>query len=49
MLVHTDEKITWIANHLGFEDASYFSRFFRKETGLSPEKFRIENNSQKNK
>lgn len=40
LLVHSDEKVAWIADRLGFEDPSYFSRFFRKQTGQSPEAFR---------
>jgi len=31
-----------IAFKLGFSDASYFSRFFRKQTGLNPDGFRVE-------
>lgn len=33
-------SIKEIAYQLGFSDQSYFSRFFRKHTGISPEKFR---------
>ena len=33
-------SIKEIAYHLGFSDQSYFSRFFKKHVGLSPEKFR---------
>lgn len=29
-----------IASELGFRDASYFSRFFRQQSGMSPEDFR---------
>ncbi|HEX8279287.1 MAG TPA: helix-turn-helix domain-containing protein [Segetibacter sp.] len=29
-----------IADHLGYEDVSYFIRFFKKHTGYSPEAFR---------
>jgi transcriptional regulator, AraC family len=29
-----------IASGLGFKDASYFSRFFRQQSGMTPEKFR---------
>lgn len=31
-----------IAYKLGFRDASYFSRFFKKLTALSPEEFKTE-------
>ncbi len=36
LLTQTDKSIGEIAFELGFEDASYFSRFFRKSTGKSP-------------
>lgn len=36
------ESIKEISFKLGFQDASYFSRFFKKMTTLSPEEFRIE-------
>jgi AraC-like DNA-binding protein len=39
-LKHTGLSISEIAYQLGFEDQSYFSRFFRKATGDSPVKFR---------
>ncbi|MDO7744518.1 MAG: AraC family transcriptional regulator [Pedobacter sp.] len=29
-----------IAYQLGFSDQSYFSRFFRKHSGITPEQFR---------
>jgi AraC-like DNA-binding protein len=29
-----------IAEHVGFEDGRYFSRAFKKETGMSPSEFR---------
>lgn len=34
------KTIKEIAYELGFRDQSYFARFFRKHTGLSPEQFR---------
>jgi AraC family transcriptional activator of pobA len=40
MLLYTGESAARIAVALGFEDASYFSRFFRRMTGLSPSRFR---------
>jgi AraC family transcriptional regulator, transcriptional activator of pobA len=40
MLSHTDLNVSEIAYQLGFEDQSYFSRFFRKNTGLTPNEFR---------
>lgn len=36
------ESVKEISFRLGFHDASYFSRFFKKMTALSPEEFRIE-------
>lgn len=39
-LLATSDQITQIADHLGYEDVSYFVRFFKKHTGSSPEAFR---------
>ena len=33
-------QIKDVADHLGYEDVSYFIRFFKKQTGYSPESFR---------
>ncbi len=38
------KNIKEISFSLGFQDPSYFSRFFKKMTTLSPEEFRVENN-----
>ena len=40
MLKETNQSITSIAFNVGFSDSGYFSRIFRRETGISPEKFR---------
>jgi len=40
LLFHTDHSIKEIAFHLGFEDASYFNRFFKRLTGFTPLHFR---------
>ncbi|QRR04081.1 helix-turn-helix domain-containing protein [Dyadobacter sandarakinus] len=42
LLVNLDLSISEIAYKLDFEDNSYFSKFFKKHTGLSPEMFRLE-------
>ena len=39
-LLATPNQIKDLADHLGYEDASYFIRFFKKHTGHSPEAFR---------
>jgi AraC family transcriptional regulator, transcriptional activator of pobA len=36
LLFHTDNSIKEIAYHLGFEDASYFNRFFKRLTNHTP-------------
>lgn len=39
-LLATPNQVKDVADHLGYEDASYFIRFFKKHIGLSPEAFR---------
>lgn len=39
-LLATPGQVKDIADHLGYEDVSYFIRFFKKHTGHSPEAFR---------
>ncbi|MBK7873142.1 MAG: helix-turn-helix domain-containing protein [Saprospiraceae bacterium] len=39
-LLATPNQIKDIAWHLGYEDTSYFIRFFKKQTGHSPDAFR---------
>ncbi|RZF25401.1 helix-turn-helix domain-containing protein [Paraburkholderia sp. UYCP14C] len=38
-LVYSGSSIKQIAHALGFEDAAYFSRYFRKQTGVTPKDF----------
>lgn len=42
LLVNSDFNITQIADNLHFEDNAYFTRFFKKYTGMAPELFRQE-------
>ena len=42
LLVHTNLNISEIASQLNFEDPSYFSKFFKRETGLTPLQYRGE-------
>lgn len=42
LLVNSDYTISQIADILNFEDNAYFTRFFKKYTGLAPEVFRQE-------
>jgi AraC family transcriptional activator of pobA len=40
LLVHTNLNVSEIANQLNFEDQSYFTKFFRRETGITPLQYR---------
>lgn len=39
-LLATTSQVNQVADYLGFEDVSYFIRFFKKHTGYSPDAFR---------
>ena len=39
-LLATPNQVKEVADHLGYEDVSYFVRFFKKQTGFTPEAFR---------
>ena len=41
LLAHTDMPIGAIAEKLGFEEATYFSKFFKREAGSTPAEFRL--------
>lgn len=43
-LMHADKSISEIAFTLGFEDPSYFARFYKAQTGKSPSEFRAVRN-----
>lgn len=40
LLLYTDMSVKHMTFELGFEDVSYFSNFFKKNTGLSPSDFK---------
>lgn len=40
LLINVDLTVSEIAYKLNFNDNSYFTKFFRKETGITPEEFR---------
>ncbi|MDR6940779.1 helix-turn-helix domain-containing protein [Mucilaginibacter pocheonensis] len=42
LLLHTDLSAKQIANELGFEDAAYFNRFFKRIAGITPVSFRAQ-------
>jgi len=42
LLTHSDITIAQIAYNLNFEDNSYFGRFFKKYSGITPAAFRLE-------
>lgn len=39
-LTETDRKVYEVADALGFENITYFSRFFKKHTGISPKDYK---------
>lgn len=41
-LVYTVSSVKQLAAELGFEDDAYFSRFFKRHTGMSPREFRAQ-------
>ncbi len=41
-LAHTARSAAEVAYDLGFKDPAYFARFFRRETGMSPSRFRAQ-------
>jgi AraC-like DNA-binding protein len=42
LLSHSELSVAEIGYQVGFEDPSYFGRFFRRETGRTPAEFRAE-------
>lgn len=40
LLVHTDQSVSHIAEHLNFKEATHFSKFFKREMGYTPSDFR---------
>ncbi|MCL3781431.1 helix-turn-helix domain-containing protein [Prolixibacteraceae bacterium JC049] len=40
LLLQSNRTIAEVAQSIGFEEATYFTKFFRKHTGLSPKQFR---------
>ncbi|HYK76019.1 MAG TPA: AraC family transcriptional regulator, partial [Daejeonella sp.] len=43
LLINLEMSISEISNQLNFNDNSYFSKFFKKQVGLTPEEFRKKN------
>jgi AraC-type DNA-binding domain-containing proteins len=41
-LYHNEQPVKQIGYDLGFDDPAYFTRFFKKHTGLSPQEYRSE-------
>ncbi len=43
MLITTDHSVKTIAQALGFDDASYFNRTFKRQVGVTPQQYRKNN------
>lgn len=46
-LKETDYKVYEVADILGFENVTYFSRFFKKHTGMSPKEYKDQKSDRK--
>ena len=46
LLAHTDLPISAMAEMLGFEETTHFTKFFKRETGCTPTEFRQKQNVQ---
>jgi AraC family transcriptional activator of pobA len=42
LLRYTDAPAFVIAQDLGFADPAYFGRFFRREAGVTPRRYRVD-------
>lgn len=42
LLLYEEQQIKEIAYYLGFNELSYFNRFFRMHTGMTPQAFRVQ-------
>ncbi len=40
LLKHSDYNINYVADLVGFENLSYFTRLFKKNTGFTPSEYR---------
>lgn len=40
MLLYSSLNVNQVSSRLGFDDASYFVKYFKKYTGISPSEFR---------
>jgi AraC family transcriptional activator of pobA len=45
LLINNDMTVIEIANHLNFADNSYFTKFFKKLEGITPEEFKKKSNN----
>jgi AraC-like DNA-binding protein len=41
-LKHTDKSVAQISDDMNFPNPSFFSKFFKRETGMTPLKYREE-------
>jgi AraC family transcriptional regulator, transcriptional activator of pobA len=41
LLLYSDQTAAGVGENLGFVDPAYFARFFRRETGVAPARFRV--------
>jgi AraC-like DNA-binding protein len=48
LLMYTGKSVTDISGELGFEDPAHFSRFFKKQAGLTAMDFRLKAQSVQN-